>query len=398
MLAATGGREAIHAAGLAVNSRDLTSPTNIREAVSIARKAALSVKSHSESTSWRTGEFTGLPTAIFQNWLYEQNRDWRFTEGTLAVLWCLELPNARCDYAKQHRYVASTRTAYNAGRHQSLPPKIPSVAYDRNGHPVTKKVKRISKTSSEPAPLQSHQTEPSIGPEARSLLVTSDDTALRQSKDVVTSLLNMKHFEALRNKVNIRLEEIGTRHVQEQIHKYPWVYGALGQVPSKVMFICENPSLGGVEKAATRPISGSVLGIEDQWQGKIFRPVLCQFGLKTTGPLEPGGWQCYITNVIKEANYTKNNNVNSPAERRAMARKWADILAWELTQVSPEMLIAVGNWADEHVRDLQDSGLIPDIPTHKVTHYSRRYMKADKVKSQMVDGLIDAGFGQASGQ
>ena len=84
MFAADGGREAIHAGGLAVNGLNLTSPTEIRDAVPVAREAALSVKSHSESTSWKTGDFTSLPTAISQNWLYEQNREWHFTDGTLA--------------------------------------------------------------------------------------------------------------------------------------------------------------------------------------------------------------------------------------------------------------------------------------------------------------------------
>ncbi len=129
-------RNAIHAAGLAVNRFDLTSAAKIREAVALASDAAPAVKSRSEGTKGKTGDFTGMPIAIFQNWLYEQNREWRFTDGTLAVLWCLEFPNARCDYADRHRYVASTRTEYNAGRHQAPPPGNPSVAYSRDGQPV----------------------------------------------------------------------------------------------------------------------------------------------------------------------------------------------------------------------------------------------------------------------
>lgn len=140
-LSATGGREAIRAAGLAVNDRDLTSASEIREAVPKAQEAALSVKSGCESSSRRTGDFCGMSIARFQNWLYEQNREWCFTDGTLAVLWSVEFPNARCDYAARHHYVASTRTDYNAGRHPrgSLPPNVPSVAYDRSGQPVIRK-------------------------------------------------------------------------------------------------------------------------------------------------------------------------------------------------------------------------------------------------------------------
>ncbi len=128
--------KAIHAAGLAVNGLVLESTQDIRAGVAPARTTALAVKSESESTGWKTGELTGLPIAIFQNWLYEQNRDWHFTDGTLAVLWCVEFPNSRSDYAERHHYVASTRTEYNAGRHQSPAPNTPSVAYEKQGWPV----------------------------------------------------------------------------------------------------------------------------------------------------------------------------------------------------------------------------------------------------------------------
>lgn len=100
---ATGGEAAIHKAGLAVNQADPTGETEIRQAVPVARAAAVNVKRHSESTGWQVGEFTGLPIALYQNWLYEKNREWRFTDGTLCVLWCVEFPHARSDYAKNNR-------------------------------------------------------------------------------------------------------------------------------------------------------------------------------------------------------------------------------------------------------------------------------------------------------
>lgn len=129
--AAEGGSLAIQAAGMAVNHIDLETTDRIRRAVTSANQAALAIKSQSESTSWKVGRFTGLPIAIYQNWLYEQNREWRFTDGTLCVLWCVEFPDARCDYAAKHHYIASTRREYNAGRHQADAPAVPSIAYER---------------------------------------------------------------------------------------------------------------------------------------------------------------------------------------------------------------------------------------------------------------------------
>src|SRR5687767_2513953 len=117
--------------------------------------------------------------------------------------------------------------------------------------------------------------------------------------------LDMAYFEELRRMINARLLAIERSNAQRQIHAFPWVYGALGEVPSDVMFVCENPSLGGVEKAHSQTITGGAPGIEDQWCGnragncvKRFRPALVRLGLKTNGALELGGWRCYITNVI----------------------------------------------------------------------------------------------------
>ncbi len=180
MYTTSAGKHAIHAAGLAVNQFNLTSAANIRTAVRPAKQAALAVKASSESTNWRTGYFTGMPIAIFQNWLYEQNRDWVFAEKTIAVLWCLEFPDARCDYAERHHYVASARTEYNAGRHQSEPPAIPSIAYDRDGQPLTKRIKRPSRPSARPVLLHTNPKDTGAEKEISSALRGSSDKALEQ--------------------------------------------------------------------------------------------------------------------------------------------------------------------------------------------------------------------------
>ena len=208
--------------------------------------------------------------------------------------------------------------------------------------------------------------------------------------------MNMKHFESLRTKINQRLEEIGTRHAHRQIREFPWLYGALGQVPSDVMFVCENPSLGGVEKADARTISGGVPSIEDQWAGGIrsncikrFRPILCQLGLKTTEPSRPEGWRCYISNVIKEADVVRDFNAR---DKEMIAGEWADVLNWEIREVSPSILFTVGGSTTKLIRSLQRRQLIPPIPTHSVIHYSA-YQSDDEVKGRML-AEISAGLGR----
>ncbi len=91
------GKAAIHSAGVAINWRRLDSPEAIRTAAALASQVAELVKAGSESQFWQQGRFTGMRIARFQNWLYEQNRRWRFTDGTLCALWCFEYPGADAD-------------------------------------------------------------------------------------------------------------------------------------------------------------------------------------------------------------------------------------------------------------------------------------------------------------
>ncbi len=145
--ALSGGETAIHAAGIAVNRSNPVGEEEIRRAVPAARAAALALKNKSESTGWRVGEFTGLGISAFQNWLYEKNREWHFTDGTLCVLWSVEFPHAHSDYPKRHKYIATTRRDYNNGDHGAPAPAEPCVGYDRWGEPTESLCSRSSRTT-----------------------------------------------------------------------------------------------------------------------------------------------------------------------------------------------------------------------------------------------------------
>ena len=206
--------------------------------------------------------------------------------------------------------------------------------------------------------------------------------------------LNMSHFEELRRRINARLREIGATHARRQIEEFPWLYGALGEVPSRAMLICENPSLGGVEKANRHTIRAGGPSIEDQWCGnpkgnciKRLRPALYEAGLRTKRPQEPGGWRCYITNVIKEADRVKDF---AERDKYSPARQWADILAWEFEQVQPTILFTLGGSATELVTWLQAHGHIPSSPKpRRVVHYSDRGRNAtdENVRTQMLEAF-----------
>jgi hypothetical protein len=194
------------------------------------------------------------------------------------------------------------------------------------------------------------------------------------------SVIDLTHFEELRERINARLRELRTPHANEQINRYPWLYGALGVAPADVMFICENPSLTGVASAHAATIDGRAPDIEAQWWGgptnaaaTRFRRVLCEVGLKTTPPASRGGWNCYITNVVKEANVAgAEQRRRTPGERRQQARDWADILSWEWETVRPVHVFTVGGAATQMVEMLQAERRLPRLRVEPIGHYSAR--------------------------
>jgi hypothetical protein len=208
--------------------------------------------------------------------------------------------------------------------------------------------------------------------------------------------LNMAHFQELRSRINTRLRDLQTRHADLQINEFPWLFGALGEVPSDVMFICENPSITGVRNAHVDTVDGRLPDIEAQWWGgyndpaaKRFRPVLRRMGLKTTHSAALGGWKCYITNVVKEANLAgPEQDAKTPRERVEQARAWADILRWEMEQVRPKHVFCVGQDSFRAVQRLQRERLLPAFGAHYVCHYSARGSD-EKIIEEMLRPLRD---------
>ncbi len=195
----------------------------------------------------------------------------------------------------------------------------------------------------------------------------------------------MQYFETLREKINIRLKELVKEGkydkilAREQIDLYPWLYGALGKVPSDVMFICENPSKKGIEKAADDTIDGGPPDIEAQWWGGStdyaacrFREALCKLKLKTTRPRERDGWECYITNVVKQSNVAADQEKLTPEEKRQQARDWSGILQWEFENVKPKYVFCVGGNAFTYIKLLQREDRLEQFTIHEVKHYSAR--------------------------
>ncbi len=154
--------------------------------------------------------------------------------------------------------------------------------------------------------------------------------------------------------------------------EFPWLTGSLGDPTAEVLFVAENPSLSQLERA-TDPKGGPPTK-EAQWFAskgdKLFREALLGAGLKDGDVASSGDWRCYITNVIKEADYAERWKKSGQLRRNNAADVWSDVLRWELEKVNPKLVVAMGNQVEKYLRHLDESGKI-DLPKFKkVDHYS----------------------------
>jgi hypothetical protein len=218
-----------------------------------------------------------------------------------------------------------------------------------------------------------------------------------------STVLANQHFIKLRDRINQRLRDLQTPDAEEQI-KTEWLCGALGAVPADTLFICENPSLTGVRNAAVATVDNGAPDIEAQWWGGPgnnaacrFRRLLVEFGLKAGAVASKGDWACYITNLVKEANIVGHQRRLTAAEQRQQARDWVDVLAWEIEQVQPRVVILVGQQAQHKFSVLQRERLMPAIEWHPMSHYSQRRLSRseDEVLDRMRAELTTALGGAA---
>jgi len=107
--------------------------------------------------------------------------------------------------------------------------------------------------------------------------------------------------------VAARVNEVFADHPELRDHRqeHPWLVGWLGDVKAPVWLVAANPSATQVDRihsAASTP--------EAQWAAsrgdRLFRQALVEYGLKVGEPMSAGGWNCYITNVMKSEVFVKH--------------------------------------------------------------------------------------------
>jgi hypothetical protein len=175
-------------------------------------------------------------------------------------------------------------------------------------------------------------------------------------------------FEAERAR---RSDEVYTAHrglVKDYREEYPWVTGALGNPYADVWFVAENPSLTQVKRVRNATP-------ESQWAisraDGLFRDVLLKHGFKDPPRDAPGGWRCYITDVVKSPDLAGGWDKLARDEQMEVAKAWAPVLAWELGEGRPLLVVSIGKDADKFLDRLEKSGDLPTLPDRVcVPHYS----------------------------
>jgi uracil-DNA glycosylase len=154
--------------------------------------------------------------------------------------------------------------------------------------------------------------------------------------------------------------------------RFPWLVGSLGDPNSGVFFVAENPSLRQVERAANP--GGGEPTEEAQWFAskgdRLFRESLVASGFKEGAWDSIGGWNCYISNLIKEADYAEKWKGKGQHHRRNAAEVWAEVFRWELETARPRLVVLMGGRVTELVEHLERSGRLELPEVIRIDHYS----------------------------
>jgi serine/threonine protein kinase len=194
-------------------------------------------------------------------------------------------------------------------------------------------------------------------------------------------------LERYAGELDRQISALFRRHLDLRDHRrdFPWLQGWLGDPFAGVWFVGENPSLGMVERQQGR--YGSHATPEQQWsasQGdQLLRQMLVKHGFKQGPETSPGGWRCYLTNVVKEADYTSRWREKTRDLLLKAAETWAPVLRWEVETGRPRLIVAMGKQPMAMLRHLGRCGLIELPRLVGMTHYAYIGQRADGSRGPM---------------
>ena len=151
---------------------------------------------------------------------------------------------------------------------------------------------------------------------------------------------------------------------------YPWLTGYLGDLKAPVWFLGEYPSCSAVDKVVKKAkASGAASNL--QWScldesAKLWREAVTEAGLKVGELCDDSGWNCYITNIIKEPQTIGKFNKQSKLTIKREAERWQSVLQLELCLGAPKVLVVMGERASKVLEHLKNNGL--QCPTIEKIH------------------------------
>ena len=165
-------------------------------------------------------------------------------------------------------------------------------------------------------------------------------------------------------------------------NEYPWLTGSLGNLKSPVWFLGEYPSCAAVAKVDKKAnANGTELTPNLQWSciddsAKLWREAVTEAGLKVGNPCDDSGWNCYITNIIKEPQTPSKFNIQPISKIKEEAERWQSVLQLELRLGAPKVLVFMGQRANKVLEHLKKNGL--QCPsTMKIPSYAYIMTKPD---------------------
>jgi hypothetical protein len=140
-------------------------------------------------------------------------------------------------------------------------------------------------------------------------------------------------------------------HLIDHRRRFPWLQGFLGNPDARVWFVAWYPSTRAVER-----IHSSSATCESQWLAtegdRIFRRNLVRVGFKTGTIDSPGGWKCYITDLVKADAPPSEWDSTSAATRKKAYETWLPVLDWEFRHGQPRLVVAVGKDVNRRLDDI----------------------------------------------
>ena len=164
--------------------------------------------------------------------------------------------------------------------------------------------------------------------------------------------------------------------------KFPWLTGYLGNLQAPVWFLGEYPSCAAVAKVDKKANANDIkLTPNLQWSclddsAKLWREAVTEAGLKVGNPCDDSGWNCYVTNIIKEPQNPGKFSKQSILKINKEAERWQSVLQLELCLGTPKVLVVMGQRANKVLEHLKNNGL-QCPPTEKIPSYAYIITKPD---------------------